>query len=81
MSTKQTTLFQTWGYEGNSYLSQNSSQKPSQSKKSPAERAFLQNAIDEDDALLAEALEKSLHEASKDPMGFEELPPIPNTQV
>ena len=77
MAGKQTTLFQTWGYEGNSYLSQSSSQ----AKKSPAERAFLQNDNDEDDRLLAEALEKSLHEASKDPVDFEYCPPVPNTQA
>ena len=79
MSSKQTTLFQTWGYEGNSYLSQPKSSQPP--KKSPAETAFLQVQNDEDDALLAEALEKSLHEASRDPMNFEELPVIPNTQA
>ena len=81
MTSKQTTLFQTWGYEGNSYLSQPKSSSSQQPKKSPAETAFLQVQNDEDDALLAEALEKSLHEASRDPVNFEDLPPIPNTQA
>ena len=69
---KQTTLLQTWGYEGNGYQSQ----KPSTSSKATIEEAFQNDDID--DALLANAEEEGVSISNQ--TNFEELPPIPKSQ-
>ena len=66
---KQTTLLQTWGYEGNSQFSQKT--------KTSIEDAFKND--DFDDALLANA-EEEIKVSHEDPVDFEDLPPIPDTQ-
>ena len=77
---KQTTLFQTWGYEGNpSQLSQ--TQKKTVRKQS-IEEAF--QADDLDDELFAQ-FDEAPQNGSKlidktDPVDFEELPDVPQTQ-
>ena len=63
---KQTTLLQTWGYEGNGYQSQ----KPSSSSKATIEEAFQNDDID--DALLANAEEEGVSISNQ--TNFEELP-------
>ena len=104
--SKQTTLFQTWGYEGNiptSQLNQSvGSSVPSTSQKNKGksrrsiEEEFLQDDDDED-ALLIQAMEASMASYEKekgqtgsptckprtinDPVDFEELPEIPQTQA
>ena len=104
--SKQTTLFQTWGYEGNiptSQLNQSvGSSVPSTSQKNKGksrrsiEEDFLQDDDDED-ALLIQAMEASMASYEKekcqtggptcnpltinDPVDFEELPEIPQTQA
>ena len=70
---KQTTLLQTWGYEGNIHQSQ----KPStSSSKATIEEAFQNDDID--DALLANAEEEGVSISNQ--TNFEELPPIPKSQ-
>ena len=104
--SKQTTLFQTWGYEGNIPTSQlnqsvgssvpSSSQKNKGKSRRSIEEEFLQDDDDED-ALLIQAMEASMatYEKEKyqsgsptykpkpinDPVDFEELPEIPQTQA
>jgi hypothetical protein len=73
---KQTTLLQTWGYEGNdpgllSQSQQSSKQKPKMvlTAKSQANSSLddVFGHDDEEDALLARAMEESLAECSNQP--------------
>ncbi len=79
---KQTTLFQTWGYEGNSPCA--SSQRSQNSVPKKVEDAFANDDFDE--ALLAQIDESEIKANSSsttrnDPSNFEELPPVPQTQA
>ena len=70
---KQTTLLQTWGYEGN-----NSQFSQKATSKTTIEEAFKND--DFDDALLANAEEEIQVKQEEHLVNFEELPPIPETQ-
>lgn len=81
---KQTTLLQTWGYEGNpSQFSQSQKEKSPKNvpKKSTIEEEF-QN--DDFDALFAQMdadpPPDPIQRSALDPVDFEELPPVPETQ-
>lgn len=79
---KQTTLLQTWGYEGNS---SHFSQSQKKNERKSIEEAF-QDDDDLDEALFAQVEEDvqpstSIATSSRNiSMGFEDLPPIPQTQ-
>lgn len=77
--SKQTTLLQTWGYEGNASPrpSQSSSSSSSQRPKRPSIEEAFQND-DEEDALLLQAMEQA-DRSESDPVNFEDLPSIPQS--
>ena len=74
--SKQTTLFQTWGYEGNIPSGQNIS---SQNVRNPEVSQFQND--ENDDAFLIQAMEEEENMVGHDddPKDFEDLPPIPQT--